>query len=83
MFSYCGSSGLSITIPSGVTEIGTECFYGTSARLTVLATTPPTVSHANTLTSVSSIKVPAGTLSAYQSAPYWSDKASVITELAS
>lgn len=82
MFSYCGDN-LVMTIPSGVTEIGAECFYGTRAVLTVLATTPPTIDHNNTLISVQSIKVPAGTLSAYQSAPYWSDKASVITELAS
>lgn len=84
MFVGCGGNSVfSITIPSGVTEIGAECFYATQATLTVLATTPPTINDNNTLLSVRSIKVPAGTLSAYQSAPYWSDKASVITELAS
>ena len=81
MFSYCGQSGLTLTIPAGVTDIGAGCFYATNAHLTVLATTPPTVHDDNTLSYVADIKVPYGCKSTYDAAPYWSAKASVIYEL--
>jgi len=46
MFSYCGSSNLELTIPAGVTEIGENFLYGTKGvKLTVLATTPPTLAN--------------------------------------
>ena len=84
MFSYCGSSNLELTIPAGVTEIGENFLYGTrGVKLTVLATTPPTLGNQNALGGMTYIKVPAGTLSAYQSAQYWSSKASVMSELPS
>lgn len=80
MFSYCGNNGLNLTIPVGVTDIGVECFYGTTCILTMLPTTPPTVHDTNTLAFVQSIRVPQGSSNAYKSAAYWSDKASIITE---
>lgn len=84
MFAYFGNSNLELTIPAGVTEIGENFLYGTNGvKLTVLATTPPTLANQNALGGVTYIKVPAGTLSAYQSAQYWSSKASAISELPS
>lgn len=84
MFAYCGNSNLELTIPSGVTEIGEDFLYGTNGvKLTVLATTPPTLANQNALGGVTYIKVPAGTLSAYQSAQYWNSKASAMSELPS
>ena len=75
----------SITLPSGVTSIATSAFYGCSAlmKLTVLASTPPTLG-TGVLVGVPatcSIRVPAGSVAAYQAAPNWSDRAAYITAI--
>ena len=90
--SYTANSGTtypanvtSITLPSGVTSIGTSAFYDCSAlmKLTVLASTPPTL-NSNSLSNVPatcSIRVPAGSVAAYKAAPNWSDRAAYITAI--
>ena len=65
-----------ITIPSSVTNIGSEVFYGCTAltNITVLSTLPPTLANTNAIpNNVTTIYIPAGTLSAYQSATNWSN----------
>ena len=74
-----------ITIPATVTSIGSSTFYQTYSlrKMFCLPDTPPTVSNANALQSVysgCSIKVPKGSLSAYQAAEYWSDLSSQMVE---
>ena len=75
----------SITLPSGVTSIGDYAFYICSAlmKMTVLASTPPTLG-TSVLVGVPadcSIRVPAGSVAAYQAAPNWSDRAAYITAI--
>lgn len=82
---FYGCSGLtSVTIGSNVTNIGAEAFYGCTnlTEMTILAATPPTLSSTNAIPSnVTTINIPAGTLSAYQSATNWSSFASKFVEL--
>ena len=76
---FSGCSGLtSVTIPEGVTSIGERAFYGCSGlkNMIVRKITPPSIDSyafdsfnlANT-----TLYVPAGSTSAYQSANYWKD----------
>lgn len=76
MFAYCGSL-TSITIPDNVTEIGSNCFFACrNLTVTCLPTTPPTLdpdgNEYKNFWGVPSIRVPAASLSAYQSATGWS-----------
>lgn len=89
---YIGSGGLlnecggltSIVIPSGVTFIGTELFYGCSnlSSVTVNATTPPTVDNITVDFSGTSanlkIYVPCDSVAAYKASTSWSPMASKI-----
>lgn len=71
-FSGCTSLE-SIVIPSTVTSIESNVFfimYGKLTTITVLATTPPSLS--NTMGWGGTIYIPKGTLSAYQGATNWS-----------
>ena len=66
----------SVTIPDSVTSLGTYCFYNCTGltRITSLAATPPTAT-STTFTNVPTgipVYVPAASVSAYQSASYWS-----------
>ena len=85
-YAFYGCSSLaSITLPSGVTSIGDYAFYICSAlmKMTVLASTPPTLG-TSVLVGVPadcSIRVPAGSVAAYQAAPNWSDRAAYITAI--
>ena len=82
-FSYC-TSLTSITIPSSVTSIGSYAFSGCSrlTTMTILATTPPTLTSTKAIsTATTKIYIPAGTLSAYQSATNWSNFADKFEEL--
>ena len=84
---FRNSSGLTnITLPSSLTSIGSYAFaYCTSlTTMTILATTPPTLSNTNAIsTATTKIYIPAGTLSAYQSATNWSNFADLFEELPS
>lgn len=74
----------SITIPKDVTSIGQNAFYNclNMCVMIVLPTTPPTLKNTNAITSATTrIYIPAGTLSAYQSATNWSIFANKFEEL--
>ena len=75
--SFMGCSNLqNVIIGDGVTTIGDSAFASCSklTEMTILATTPPTLSSTNAIPSATTkIYIPAGTLSAYQSAQYWSN----------
>ena len=72
----------SIIIPSGVTAIGYGAFRYSSGltSITCLATTPPTLAHANALDSTNNcpIYVPSASVDTYKAASGWSDYASRI-----
>lgn len=71
-----------ITIPASVTTIATRTFAGSfCGNIRILATTPPTLTSSESISSnVSTIYIPAGTLSAYQSATNWSNFSSKFVE---
>ena len=76
----------SLTIPDDVTSISSSAFYScrSIAYLIFEPTTPPTVSNANAFNNLSSdlvVYVPAGTLSAYQSASNYSSISSKMVEM--
>lgn len=76
----------SVVIPKGVTSIGNYAFDGCSSLATVemKRVTPPTISTKTFNTSaLKQIIVPAGTLSAYQSATNWSAYADKMVEASS
>ena len=80
-FAHC--SGLtSVTIPNSVTSIGEAAFYGCSGltSVTCFATTPPQLDYAVFSFSISScvLYVPAGSISAYQSADGWKDFSNIL-----
>ena len=73
-----------ITIPSGVTNIIDRAFYGCASltEMKIEATTPPTLAETDSISSATTtIYIPAGTLSAYQSASNWSNFASMFVEV--
>ncbi len=64
-----------VTIGKGVTYIGTYAFDSPLTKVTVLATTPPTINNSNAFKSDTynnaNLIVPKGCASAYESATYW------------
>ena len=82
---FYGCSGLTeITIPEGVTNIYGQAFQNCTNLTTmrVEATTPPKLDNINAIsTATTKIYIPAGTLSAYQSATNWSNFADLFEEL--
>lgn len=75
-----------VTLPSTITEISDKAFYLASGIKTfkILATTPPIIDTRTFYkTSIDYFYVPAGTLSAYQSATNWSNFADKFEELPS
>lgn len=77
-----------VTIPNGVTSIGSDAFWGVgiystgSTSFTIEATVPPTLGeNAFANTNDCPIYVPAASLSAYQSASGWSEYASRLQAL--
>lgn len=77
-FSYADNIAGVFTIPANVTSIGTYCFEGLTkvSYFEVLATTPPTIGSTPFIGTSCPIKVPAASVSAYQSA--WSQYSSRI-----
>ena len=76
-FAFCSGFTGSLTIPNSVTEIGESAFaYCTNLQfLQVEAFNPPIIGN-NTFEDVNKaipVTVPCGSLSAYQTAPYWRD----------
>lgn len=74
----------SFTIPASVTSIGASTFSacGLVTKITVLATTPPTLGNNDSLPrNLTVIEIPHGSLAAYQSAQYWSNHSSKFVEL--
>jgi len=68
------SSGLtSVTIPAGVTKIGSEAFtYCNSlTSVTVLATTPPTIDDSTFTEVYATFYVPSSVVDVYKAADYW------------
>ena len=82
---FDGCSSLrSVTIPENVTSIGISAFRNCTKLITmrVEAITPPTLSNTDAIsTATTKIYIPAGTLSAYQSATNWSNFADLFEEL--
>lgn len=73
-----------LTIPSGVTSIGYSIFKDCRllTEITILATIPPTLLSTDAISSATTtIYIPAGTLSAYQTATNWSSFADKFVEL--
>lgn len=80
------ASVMSIDFPSSITSIGDAACLKSEALTTIImrATTPPTLDGGQTFAQNAhnrKIYVPAGTLSAYQSASFWSAYANDILEL--
>lgn len=76
---------ITLTLPASLTviESGYGVVSGTSIDklpLVMLATSPPTLKSANTLTNILSITVPKGSLNAYQTATNWSQFADIMVE---
>ena len=73
-----------VIIPRNVETIGLGAFNDCAAltTMTILATTPPTLANNAISSTTTTIYIPAGTLSAYQTATNWSSHASKFVELA-
>lgn len=82
MFYFCTSLE-SVTIPASVTSIGVDAFVGCDNinTLTVLATTPPTLTDATCCDCAGVIYIPAGTLEAYSTANNWQHYSNKFVEL--
>lgn len=74
-----------VEMPSTLTSIGAYSFYGleTNLDITCNATTPPTIANSTVFdwTTINSIAIPQGTLTAYQTAQYWSAYSSQMNEI--
>lgn len=73
-----------ILIPNTIEQIVARAFYGCSGltTITIKATTPPALANINAIPdNVTTIYIPAGTLSAYQTATNWSSFASKFVEM--
>lgn len=77
---FSSSTIRNMILPSSLTSIGSSAMPGSLDTLTVLATTPPTL-NANFAQRLATIYIPAGTLSAYQSATNWSKYSAKFVEL--
>ena len=76
-------TGITVTIPAGVTKIGNYGVYFDytyKGNLIMLGSTPPELMTDSSINHVNKITVPKGTLSAYQTAPRWSKFASIMEE---
>lgn len=84
MFSSCQAL-TNVILPSTIKTIGSSFFNGCTSltEFTILAETPPTLANTSNCisTATTKIKIPAGTLSAYQSATNWSAYSDLFEEL--
>lgn len=82
-FRYCENL-ISVIIPASITKIDNSAFSGCTKleSITILAIIPPELPYSSTFEStISQIYIPAGTLSAYESATNWSAYAGKFVEL--
>lgn len=81
---YCCSLLTELTIPAGVTAIGSQAFAGNPdfTKIELKSKVPPTLAGANAFNATNNcpIVVPFGCRPAYIAAPVWSDLASRIVE---
>ncbi|MBQ0130220.1 MAG: leucine-rich repeat domain-containing protein [bacterium] len=86
-YAFLGCSGMtgSLTIPNSVTSIGDYAFYGCSnlQSLQVEAFNPPIIGNHtfDYIDKTIPVTVPCGSLSAYQTAPYWRDFTNIREEI--
>ena len=81
---YRCTSLTNVVIPENVSYINQQAFYecNSLSEMIIKSTTPPTLSNTNAISSATTtIYIPHGTLSAYQSATNWSSFASKFVEL--
>jgi len=76
----------SLTLPATLTKIGTAGLYNCTSmtELTCHATTPPTLGNVNALgnlTSLTALRVPSASVSAYKAASGWKNYADIITSI--
>ena len=81
-FTMC-SNLVSVVIPNNIKSIGKYaiCDCNNLTTITLLATTPPTLGSYAIPSNVTTLYIPAGTLSAYQSATNWNSFADKFVEL--
>lgn len=74
------SSLTSITLPKGITSIGSATFLGCEnlTSLYCLATTPPYCTYNPEFPSLTTLYVPVGSKTAYETATYWENFASIV-----
>lgn len=72
---YGCSSLINIILPSSITTIGMSAFSNCEnlKEMTILASTPPTLSYDGISTSTTKIYVPSSSVSTYQTASMWAD----------
>ena len=73
---YLCTSLPSIEIPATITKIGSSCFTGCSSltEMTILASIPPTLESINAISdATTTIYVPSGSKTAYETADKWKD----------
>ena len=76
-YAFQSCTGLNIVIPASVNYIGKQAFYYTNTDITIMATTPPTLTNIDAFLKsngeYATIYVPAGARDAYMAADNWKE----------